>query len=267
MLSEYVRKLQTKGQLSFTFEQAMNELGVSSDSIKSAVYRLKKKGEIISPAKGFYIIVPPGDQQFGSIPPEDIVVLLAKHLGFNYYASLLTSAMFYGAAHQRPAVFQLFVDKRLKKELKFGKIRIEHFYKKSLQGLPVKEFAVRTGSLKVSSPEVTVMDLLQYPKKSGGLNNVATILSELIESIDPTKILLLARQLGKNTWLQRFGYVLEKLHPDDYSAQQRILSVLESYLHLELLTYIPLAPDLPIDGSPRSEKWKIIENTTIESDL
>lgn len=267
MLAAYIKKLQAKGQLSFTVEQAMKELNRSYDSVLSSVYRLKKSGDIISPARGFYIIVPPGDHQFGSIPPEDIIVLLAKHLGCNYYACLLTAASYYGAAHQRPAIFQIFIDRRLKKELKFGKVRIEHYYKKTVKRMPANDVAVRTGNLKVSTPEVTAFDLLQHPRKSGGLNNVATVLSELIESIDPVKLLLLARQVGTRNWLQRFGYVLESIHPDDYSAQQRILSALDEYLQLEPLTYIPLATNLPIAGSPRSDKWKIIINTTVESDL
>ncbi len=56
MLFEYTEKLQSKGKLSFTIEQAMKDLNATSDSIRSAVSRLKKKGRLISPAKGFYIL-------------------------------------------------------------------------------------------------------------------------------------------------------------------------------------------------------------------
>ncbi len=267
MLLYYIEKLQALGQLSFTLDQAIKDLNTTSDSVISAAYRLKKKGKLISPAKGFYVIIPAGEQQFGSLPAEDLVPLLAEYHGFNYYACLLTAAMHYGAAHQRPAVFQIFIDRRQKKRLKFGKVFIECFYKKDLNKLPTKNFQVRTGYLKVATPEVTVMDLLNNPHKSGGLNNIGTIISELIESIDPIKILLLAKQSPHTTWLQRFGYVLEKLEPDDFSAKQRIINALESYMHLESLTYIPLAPDMPTVGCPQSAKWKIIENTTLESDV
>lgn len=267
MLFDYTEKLQSKGKLSFTIKQAMKDLNATSDSIRSAAYRLKKKGKLISPAKGFYIIIPTSEQQFGSLPAQDLLPLLAAHHGFNYYACLLSAAMFYGAAHQRPAIFQVFIDKKLKKDLTFGKVRIEYFYKKILEGIPTKDFVVRTGYLKVSTPEVTAMDLLQNPRKTGGLSHVATVLSELIEVIDPLKLFFLAKQTGNNTWLQRFGYILEKLEPDDYAAKQRILSALNSYMLLEHFAYIPLAPDMPIAGYSRSEAWKIIENTTVESDI
>ncbi len=267
MLSDYIDKLQARGKLSFTHEEAMKDLNASYYSIASAIYRLKKKGCVISPARGFYIIIPPKDRQIGSIPPEDILPLLAKHEGFHYYAGLLTAGAFYGAAHQRPTVFQIFVDKKLKKDLKFGRVRIEYFFKEALEQLPTKDFLVRTGYLKVSTPEVTAMDLLQKPHKSGGLSNVATVLAELIESIDAAKLILLAKRVGNNTWLQRFGYILEMLEPDDYAAKERILPIVRSYLQLEPLTYIPLAPDMPTAGFSRSETWKIIENTIIESDI
>ncbi len=267
MLRNYIAKLRSFGQLSFTFSQAINDLGITSDSLKSAIYRLKKKGILISPAKGFYIIIPPEDRPYGCIPAEELLPLLADHLGFNYYVGLLSAGTFYGAAHQRPAVFQIFVDRKFKKKLNFGKIYIDPIYRKSLEGIPTRSFNVKTGYLRVSTPEVTAMDLLENPIKSGGLNNVATVLSELIESINTTNLLLLARQSGENAWLQRFGYILEKLDPDDLSAKQRILSALSSYLKLESLTYIPLAPVMPAEGFPLSEKWKIIENTTFESDI
>jgi len=63
--------------------------------------------------------------------------------------------------------------------------------KKSLTGIPKENITVNTGYLKVSSPEVTAMDLLRYTSKSGGLNHIVTVLSELIESIDPDKLLVL----------------------------------------------------------------------------
>jgi predicted transcriptional regulator of viral defense system len=129
------------------------------------------------------------------------------HLGVDYYAALLTAAQYHGAAHQKPVVFQIITNKQLKKELEFGQVRIDCLYKKSLKDLPTQNITVSTGYLKVSSPELTALDLLMYSNKSGGLNHIATILSELVESIDSEKLIALAKQLGKDVWLQRLGYI------------------------------------------------------------
>jgi len=41
----------------------------------------------------------------------------------------------------------------------------------------------------------------------------------------------------------------------------------QEYLSGKVLVFIPLAPELPKSGFARIKKWKIIENTNIESDV
>ncbi len=267
MFSKYLEQLRSHGERAFTLKQAMKDLNTSSVSVRAAMYRFKKEGKVISPARGFYVMVPPEHRPLGCIPPEELVPLLMKHLGCRYYVCLATAAKYYGAAHQKIAVFQIFLDRDLKKTLKYGQVKIQCFYKKNIEDIPVRDFKVSTGYLKVSSPEVTAMDILYNVKRSGGLNNVATILSELIESIDPDRLIELAKQTGKVTWLQRFGLILEQLDPMDEDAKQKISIAIQNYLADKSLTLIPLDPKLPITGFPRHRKWNIIENTTFESDV
>ena len=110
------------------------------------------------------------------------------------------------------------------------------------------------------------MDLLDNVARSGGLNNVATVLSELIESINQVKLLELAQNSRRITWLQRLGYILEHLESIDEETKKSILQTIEYYVADKHLTFVPLDPKLSITGYPRHQKWKIIENTTFESD-
>lgn len=59
---DYLDHLRSIGRLSFTIDQAMVDLKVSRNSIFSGIRRLKKDGRLISPAQGFYIIIPPETQ-------------------------------------------------------------------------------------------------------------------------------------------------------------------------------------------------------------
>ena len=127
--------------------------------------------------------------------------------------------------------------------------------------------AVNTGYLKVSTPEVTAMDLFCYSNRSGGLNHVATVMSELIESIDPDKLLALAQSFEEITWIQRLGYILEKPEPMDDNIAKTVIGKLSGHLASSRRRYIPLVNEMPIKGFGRSKKWNIIENTTIESDI
>lgn len=267
MFSEYLDKLRARGERAFTLKQAMKDLKASSESIVSAISRLKKKGKIISPARGFYIMVPAEYRPLGSIPAEELVPLLMEHLGCKYYTCLLTAAKYYGAAHQKSPYFQIFVDKQIKKRLKFGQVSILAYFKTAIEKIPQKKFTVATGYLNVATPEVTAMDVLDNYKRSGGLNNVATVLSELIEAIDPVKLIELADITGKITWLQRFGFILDTLDPMDEEAKQNIIAAIYGYLAKRDLTLIPLDPRLPITGFPHHRTWNIIENTTFESDV
>ncbi len=264
--SDYLKHIRSIGQRSFTIDQAIIDLKISKNSVLTAISRLKKERDLISPAKGFYVIIPPEYRQQGCIPAEELVPLLMNHLGVDYYAALLTAAQYHGAAHQKPVIFQIITNKQLKKELEFGQVRIDCLYKKFLKDLPTQNITVSTGYLKISSPELTTLDLLLYTNKSGGLNHIATILSELIESIDPEKLIALAEQLDQNVCLQRLGYILDNIEPVDTESNQKIIDALVRYLASKKLKYMPLAPEIPSKGYPYSKKWMIIENTDIESD-
>jgi predicted transcriptional regulator of viral defense system len=266
-LTEYIRAIRQKGRRYFTIKQFMVDCDLSENAALTAIHRLKIQKDIITPAKGLYIIVPPEDQPQGSIPAEELVPILMKHLEADYYASLLSAAGFHGATHQKPGGFQVITNKRIKHPLIFGQVKLEIIYKKSLADLPLQNFTVATGYLKVATPELTALDLLHYPTKVGGLNHIATVLAELIEVIDTDKLLDLAKKIGEKAWLQRLGYILEKIDTMDEKKIRLLTEKLQEYLKDRISEYVPLASELSKKGFPRIKKWRIIENTHIESDL
>ena len=69
-LAEYVDDLQAGGRLTFTRDEAMDALGVSMDALKQAALRLAKRGRLVSPRRGFYVIVPLEYRAEGA-PPLD----------------------------------------------------------------------------------------------------------------------------------------------------------------------------------------------------
>ena len=264
--SEYLKDLRKSGRLSFTVNEAASDLKISKYNALSSICRIKNRGEIISPAKGFYVIIPPERQLQGCLPAEELVPILMKHLEVNYYVGLLSAAMYHGATHQKPNSFQIISNKQIRKNLKFGQVIIDTIYKKSLINLPLQEITVDSGYLKISSPELTAMDLLLYPSRSGGLNHIATVLSELVQSIDLKKLIELADISNQKFWLQKLGYILEKIDAENPAHKEEIINGLQEYLSSGK-KLIALAPEIPIKGYPRCKKWMIVENTSIESDL
>ncbi|MBX9704542.1 MAG: type IV toxin-antitoxin system AbiEi family antitoxin [Silvanigrellaceae bacterium] len=263
----YLKVIRQAGKHYFTLKQAMSDLNLSANATLAAIHRLRARGDLISPAKGLYVIVPPEYQPQGSIPAEELVPILMHHLKADYYVSLLSGAQYYGASHQKPGCFQIISNKRVKHPLVFGQVKIELIFKKTVDELPTQNVTVRTGYLKVATPELIAFDLLSYLSRSGGLNHIATVFSELIEAIDIDKIIQLADKLGEKTWLQRLGYILEQLDPMDKEKVEFIIFKLQQYLNEKMKVFAPLAPELPKIGCPRIKKWMIIANTDIESDL
>ena len=261
----YIRELRARGQYSFTADQALFALNVSESALYSGVKRLKQKGELASPAKKLYIIVPSEYQSIGCLPAEELIPILMKYWNQKYYVSLLSAAMYHGAAHQKPQVFQVITNKQIKK-LNCGKVKIDFIYKKNMENLSLIDHTVKTGYLKLSSPEVTVMDLLLYPINAGGLNNIATVISELTEKLNPELVVSLAIASNEKAWVQRLGFLLENIETFSEVKQKIIVTKLQTYLGEHDLSFVPLTPELPRGGCKRNAKWKIIENTSIESD-
>jgi predicted transcriptional regulator of viral defense system len=267
MFVEYLEKLRMSGKRSFTFQEIIQDLDISDNGAKSGLYRLKKKNKIISPIKGLYVIVPAEHQPHGCIPAEELIPIMMNHIGAEYYVALLSAAAFYGAAHQKVFKFQIISNRRITHSLEFGQIKIEVIRKKEIANLPMQDFAVNTGYLKVATPEVTAIDLLEYVSRCGGLNHVVTVLSELIESIDVKQLVELADKIDAKYQLQRIGYILENIEVMDEDKKDEIVDGLTQYLKGKMQRYIPLASNISGTGYPRCKKWRIIENSQIESDL
>lgn len=266
-LQSYIKDIRKEGKRSFTIGDVTDQFHVSQGHARVSLHRLLKSGDLISPVRGLYVIVPPEHQPFGSIPAEELLPLIVRHLGANYYVALLTAGLFYGATHQKPARFQVISDKRIKHTLVFGDVEIDFIYKKLLLGLPTKNFAVSTGYLVVATPELIALDLLAYPNHAGGLNHTATVLSELIENLDAVRLINLARHTKFEYQLQRIGYILDNIELMDEKHAEKVIEKLAFHVKEEKKKYLPLASEISKIDFPRCKKWKIIINTEVESDL
>jgi len=256
---DLIETLASKGRYSFTSQEARNRLKVSPDASKLALNRLTKQGLIATPARGFYVIIPPEYRSLGCLPAEQFIPDLMKLKELNYYAGLLTAAQYYGAAHQRPQEFQIFVQKN-RRPIRCGKIRVRFIARKNINDVPVRTFNTSRGALKVSTPEATAIDLAGYPEHVGGLDQVATILSELAGEIDASA-LVEAATTAPITWVQRLGYILELVEAANVTAS------LKEYVDQHAREYTMLIPGGSNEGEPRLRDWKLVVNAKLEPDI
>jgi predicted transcriptional regulator of viral defense system len=207
---------------------------------------------IASPARGFYVIVPPEYRSLSCLPADQFVPALMNRLDLPYYAGLLSAAQFHGAAHQHPQEFQVFLAKN-RRSIQCGAVRVAFLARKRLEDVPVKNFNTPRGTLLVSSPEATALDLVGYVHHAGGLSRVATVLSELAERIDPEKPAAAART-APVAWAQRLGYLLEHIG----SAART--PALTEYVRAHAKQSTALLPRARRARSRRNKGWKLYIN-------
>ena len=258
-LAAVLDELQAAGRYTVTRHelQAIDER--SSISLRSALRRLKEKGRIASPRRGFYVIVPVEYRLAGSPPPTWYIDDLMAYLGQPYYVGLLSAAAIHGAAHQQPMIFQVVTD-RPTRPAKTGRSRIEFHGCHQVGSIPVVEVQTETGTLRVSTPEATAFDLVHYLDAAGHLGNVTTVLSELAEEID-------ARALAETATLyttadtQRLGYLM------NVGGESKRTQELASWLASKRRRPVPLSPGRALGERASDPVWRVIENETVEVDL
>lgn len=257
--AHYIHELEARGRYQFTTAEAVATLGDSLPAVQAALRRLKARGAIATPHKGFHVIVPPEYQQLGCLPAEHFVPQLMAHLGEHYYVGLLSAAELHGAAHQRPQALQVMVQ-TARRPLRCGRVRVQFIARKDLAGTPVVETKTPRGLLRIASKEATALELVGYAEHCGGLDNVASVLSELAEHLE-SQLLVSEAARCPVVWLQRLGYLLE------LTEREELASALELEVQRRAQALAPLVRAMSYVGAPRSERWKLVINTQVEPDL
>jgi predicted transcriptional regulator of viral defense system len=182
-----------------------------------------------------------------------------QHLGKTYYVALLSASELHGAAHQRPQRFQVMV-KHNRRSLECGKVRVQFVARKDLERTPIVGKNTARGVLRVASPEATALELVGYADQCGGLDNVASVLAELVETVDPPK-LLTAAKLCPIVWVQRLGYLL------DVGGHSELSDILMPHVQEHARVLAPLVRARSRAGSEHASRWKLAVNASVEPDL
>jgi predicted transcriptional regulator of viral defense system len=257
-LKDYLSQLMQGGRYFFTSSDAGIALGGSRDAVKLALNRLRRKGEIASPARGFYVIVPPEYRALGCLPADQFIPSLMTQAKAPYYAGLLSAAQYHGAAHHRPQEFQVMLGKA-RRPIECSKVRVVFHVRKRIADVPVQHINTPRGTVAVSTPDATAFDLIGYEAQIGGLDAAATILVELAEKLHPEKLAALAPTVPL-PWTQRLGYLLERIGAVPKAK------FLKDYVRKHARELVALQSSAPGDDHPRDRDWKLIVNAEIDAE-
>lgn len=253
---DYPTQLAARGRYHVTTEQAAADLGISPTAARAALRRLRDHGALATPFRGFHVVVPPEYRTLGCLPPEQFVPQLMQHLSVRYYTGLLSAARYHGATHQQPQLFQVVVPAN-RERIDCGQVHVAFAARRNAEEMPAASFNTPRGPVTVSTPEATAYDLVGYERHCGGLSNVATVLSDLAEALDPQRLVQVA-PLSSLPWTQRLGFLLE------FVDSGHRWQPLHDYMTEHATGITPLSPGRDVAGAPRDSRWKLLVNDEVE---
>ena len=252
--------LQSQGRYAFTFEELRNCFKSSEKTLLQGLYRYKTKKQIAQIRKGFYVIIPPNYSNQGMLPPYLFIDDLMKSLNKPYYMALFSAAALYGAAHQQPMEYFVIAETPAPRSINNKKLKVSFFSKNSWEHDDIVQKTIDAGYFNVSSPELTALDLLAYIDKIG-MNRTVTILHELAQAMKTKALSRTAKRYLNTPVIQRLGYILDKV-----LGEENLSYSLLKTLNNRNISPILLGTQKEKQGD-LDEKWKIIKNIEIESDL
>ncbi len=266
-LSSYITHLLSQGQIVFTDEQAQHALQIGKGALLDAAQKQQRRNYLITPRRGFYVIVPPQFLSMGAPPPSWYIDALMAHEQRPYYVGLLKAAELHGATHQAVMEFQVITDKRMPR-IKAGRSAIAFYYRRDMGAISggLEDYKTNTGHMKISGPELTILDLLRYPQAAAGLNHIVTVLADLGARLDGGKLAAISASFER-TVLQRLGYLLCMLGYEDKAGH-----LYERIARQPQLPWIELEPALAADEDfapeplMRDRRWHVTVRRMPEPD-
>lgn len=251
--------LMARGRHSVTTAEVAEILGIPEAHVSPTLARWQHQGRLFSPARGLYVAIPSEYRLWGTVPAAHFIDAMMRHLGHPYYVCLLSAAEAHGFAHQRPQVFQVMTSAHVR-DRSFERVHLRFLTSRHTADRPTVEVNTPTGTMRVSTPEVTVLDLVSRPGEGGSLYNIETIIGDMLEeaTLDIDR-LAEAADTYPAAIVQRVGWMI------DDAAETLEVDVDTEPLHalVSSASSVLLDPSGPRDERP-DPRWNVIVNAEIE---
>lgn len=250
------------GQHFVTVDEIAELVDVAPSEVRHSLRRQRDANVIVPVTKGAWVPVPPPYRQNGAPPVDHFIDPLMTYLGHRYYVGFLSAAAIHGASHQAPMVFQVVTDAVLR-DRRIGAQHVAFIRRRDTERHATIRRIVPTGRINVSTPEVTVLDLVDAPQFGGGLSNVATVIAELVaaETIDSTALAGQAAHYPTAV-VQRVGHLVERMS----KAAEASIRLESLHALVDGAQVVDLYPKAARIGD-RDDRWNVIVNIDIEPDL
>lgn len=269
-LDRYLDVLLAQGRAYFSREEGVMALGLSSQAFTAAAARLARKQRLVSPRRGFFLILRPEDRAAGAPDPVRWIDPLMRYLELDYRISLLRAAAFHGASHQAAMVFQVVAPRQLR-NLEIGRHRVRFIYQAPVSFAHVNrpdwldQIKSEAGFAKVAGVELTLLDAARYFHAAAGIHGVAQMVKDLGAKADPRKLTKAAAHY-ENASVRRLGYLLDLAgHVRQADALEAFARQAKSMKPLDP-SLKPLLPELAVPHE-KNARWKLVVDEAVEVDF
>lgn len=256
-LESWVEQLQANGRYTFRRKEAIEESGLSPESAKKALQRLKLRGRIAMPKDYFFVVVPLEYSAAGSPPVSWFIHDLMTAMDRPYYVALLSAAGLHGASHHQPQEFQVITDRPIR-PITLGRARIRFFTSKSAANSATIEMKTPTGRMRVSTPEATTVDLVRFAKASGQMDNVATVIAEIAPKLNSSKLFEAVKLVDNLANAQRLGYILDSV------GATRLTPAITKFLKGRKVNCVTLRSTPHSKAAEVDDRWQVIVDRPLE---
>jgi predicted transcriptional regulator of viral defense system len=258
-LRAWLLGLPARGQYTFTTAEARGQQPeVSAVATTAALRRAETAGLIVTPVRGFHVVVPLEDRGVGAPSWRLFLAPMMEFLELAYYVGLLAAAAHHGASPQAAQVLQVVVP-RQRRTIEVGRNRIEFVVNRDIAKAPVELVNSPAGRYRIATPELTALDLVRYSARAGGWGNVVTVLRDLAPALRPSHFGPVLATEASVADVARLGYLLEWLEGPDIAAP------LHRWIEARPERWVPLVPGAGRAGI-RNPRWRIVINESIEPD-
>ena len=258
----YLKYLLSVESYSFSLDEIAQATSGSRNSLKFELLRLSDKGEIVNLRKGFYLIITPRYSSLKKLPVQLYSEKLFNHLNKNYYLGLFSAAKFHGASHQQVQRDYIVTDKPKLNDISKNALDIRFFTATKWPDRNIQQKTCDAGNFNVSSPALTIVDLINHQTKLGGLNRMLATIEELSEELTESDVSDLLSWYPNKSSLQRFGFFLEEFKGNE-GLKEMIFEHLKTK-HFYPVLLIPKSNEKP---GAVNNKWKVDINLKLENDL
>ena len=257
---QFLEHSQARGEFIVSVDQLAQAGQMTHVAVRRQLEHLSHRVRHLPGRPSAYIIVPPEHLARGAPPVAAWLDAYFRLRGQPYYVGLLSAAALHGSSSQALQVTQILTTKP-RRPMDLGRLHVDFYVKKHLRQTPLSTLAGMPAPLAVSSPEATVLDLIAFSDRIGGIRRVTDVIVNLKGMISLVGLRAALHAETQTSIKQRLGYVLSILGLDRMAEEVR-RSLPKRLAVVPLQTQAPVAQR----GNDARQPWMVLDNVGLENE-